>query len=484
MMGSSDISVRRYAKFLLVSAGVGGILCGIDIKVISAALPYLQNGLFSDAQCSVILAAVQYGSMAASLTGGFLAELLGRKRMISICSLLFLIAVPIVAFSTASFWALLLSRILQGASIGVLCVVIPMYLAESLDANSRGKGTGIFQLLLSLGLVVASAFGTFIAYKIGAADDVNLSADSRILAWRLNFFGMIVPGALLFAASFLLKESPRWLFRKGRRDEALASLAANNGQDAALKILSDMEEAEKAAKSAKDASSVQAGESSSVFQRKYIIPFVMAFLVLCLTKATGVNSMLGYAVDTFQKSGMAGELANVADILCTVANLLMTIFAASFVDKAGRTFLMKIGSGGMFACLLGIAGTFFAISNGVVQPSFCTGTVISALFILFMCFYGMGPGVCVWLALSELMPNRVRAQGMSIALFGNQFVSMAIASSFLPAVNAFGYGWVFVAFAVFTACYFLVACWMPETKGRTLEEIESYFSTGVMPDKK
>ncbi len=482
-MGVSDASVKRYAKFLLVSAGIGGILCGIDIKVISAALPYLQNGIFSDAQCSMILAAVQYGSMAASLMGGFLAELLGRKRMISICSLLFLIAVPIVAFSTGSFWALLCSRIMQGVSIGILCVVIPMYLAESLDANSRGKGTGIFQLLLSLGLVVASAFGTLIAFKIGAADDQTLSMANRLLAWRLNFFGMIVPGALLFTASFMLKESPRWLFRKGRRDEALASLMANNTRESALKILDAMAETDKKSTPANASNKVAAGDGS-IFKRKYVIPFAMALLVLCLTKATGVNSMLGYAVNTFQKSGMAGESANIADILCTVANLMMTIFAASFVDKAGRTFLMKVGSAGMIVCLLGIAGTFFAISNYGVAPSFFTGLLISAFFILFMCFYGMGPGVCVWLALSELMPNRVRAQGMSIALFGNQFVSMAIASSFLPAVNAFGYGWVFVAFAVFTICYFLVACWMPETKGRTLEEIEEYFATGSMPVRK
>ena len=435
--------------FLLAVGGLGGLLYGIDFGVIAVSMPYIKAlKIYTDAEVSWIVGAVMFGGILASATAGVLCDRLGRKKMISSAAVLFLVAVPVVCFSGESLAIMLTGRILQGMSAGYMAVVMPMYLAESLPPEIRGRGTGIFQLLLGIGLVSAALAGIIISWIYGAADaaaDV-VSNESKSIAWRVNFWWSTIPVAVLFVSSLFLKESPVWLKMRG---------ASPKGE----------------------ASTVPSSEGGTLLRRKYVIPFVLAVLVLTFNKTIGMGSIVAYAVTLFQKAGLSGTLGNVGDLALKVTNLLMTVVAVALVDKKGRTWLLKVGTAGLTVGLFVIGALFLAIEKGVLSATPLTGFVTLGAFLAMQTFYSIGPGICVWLVLSELMPARIRANGMAIALFVNQLTAWGLASTFFPMVNAWGYGPVFFGSAVTGIFYFVTVLFIPETKGRTLEEIENLFES-------
>ena len=433
--------------FLLVIGGLGGLLYGIDFGVIAAAMPYLKTmGVFTDSQVSLIVGAVMLGGLVASLTAGMLAEWLGRRRMIVAAAALFLAAVPVVCFSTRFFALMYVGRALQGMSAGFMSVVMPMYLTETLPPDIRGRGTGIFQLFLGIGLVGAAIGGFVIAGLYGAGDLPleTASAALKEVAFRACFWWTLIPVAVLFVGGFFLPESPVWFARRAVGADAKTELAA-------------------------------AAECGSLLQRKYVIPFLLALAVLTLNKTMGMSSITSYSVVIFQKAGFAGSLGNIGDFAIKSTNLIMTLVAAALVDKKGRTWLLKVGTAGMTVGLAAIGGMFLAIEKFGVQASPATGVVTLGAFFVMQAFYALGPGVCVWLVLSELMPSRIRANGMSIALFANQLTAWGLASTFLPWVNAWGWYSMFFFFAANGAIYFFVSCLIPETKGKSLDELEHLF---------
>ena len=436
-------------RFLLFVGGLGGLLYGIDFGVIAVSMPYIKAlKIYTDAEVSWIVGAVMFGGILASATAGVLCDRLGRKRMISGSAALFLLAVPVVCFSGESLSVMLVGRVLQGMSAGYMAVVMPMYLAESLPPEIRGRGTGIFQLFLGIGLVSAALAGIVISAVYGAADaaaDV-VSDQSKSIAWRVNFWWSMAPVSLLFVSSLFIRESPVWLKMKGvaKRDAAASAATVEGG---------------------------------TLLRRKYVIPFVLAVLVLTFNKTIGMGSIIAYAVTLFQKAGLSGTLGNVGDLALKVVNLVMTMVAVMLVDRKGRTWLLKVGTAGLTAGLFAIGTLFLAIEKGWFAPTILSGFVTLAAFLAMQTFYSLGPGICVWLVLSELMPARIRANGMAIALFVNQFVAWGLASTFFPMVNAWGYGPVFFGSAITGILYFLTVLYIPETKGRSLEEIESLFGS-------
>ena len=552
------MTVKGYAKFLLIMAGLGGLLYGVDVGVIAAALPYIERtSTFNQNEIGWIVGMALWGSLPSSLVAGILAEWFGRKKMIVASALLFLISIPVICasglFEGGNFWMMVGGRGLQGAAAGLFGVIVPMYLAECLDADSRGKGTGMFQLLLTIGLVFVAVIGFVITCNFGDAKKVvdpkavengiieyvqKVDADNKpvwadkdetkpvyeldeqgkpkpkldkegnkiadmkkvtfemikswvpadmiaswVHAWQMIFLLSCIPGIILFIGAFKLKESSRWLYRKGRKEEALASLAANNGEEKAKEILAEMLAADEAAAAEK---AKNKAATDSLLQKKYVVPFILAVVILACNQTTGINSVLNYTVTIFQKTGMQGAFANMSDVAIKIVNCVMTVVACSFVDKKGRKFLLKLGTSGIILGLCGVGSIFLAISKGWCAASMTTGVLATVFFFMFIGFYAVGPGVCVWLALTELMPTRIRATGMSIAMIINQGVSAGIATVFprwCAATN--DNGSVFFVLAGFTVIYFITAAFfLPETKGRTLEEVEQYFTTGKMPEKK
>lgn len=432
--------------FLLAMAGLGGLLYGIDFGTIAAAMPYIRAlGLFSDAQLSVVVGAVLFGGIVSSLTAGVLAERFGRKRMIVASAALFLVAIPVVCLSSGSFAAMVAGRVLQGMSAGYMSVVMPMYLTETLPPAIRGRGTGVFQFCLGLGLVLAATVGYAVAATFGAS--------LKDLAWKVNFWWTMLPVAVLFAGALRLTESPVWLANRGQKTSDRGYPQTGKFGDSIIRRF----------------------DHSIISSRRYVVPFLLAVLVLTFNKTTGMSSITSYSVVIFNKAGFAGSLGNVGDFAIKLTNLLMTVVAASLVDRKGRTFLLKLGTAGMTLGLAAIGGVFLAIERFGVAANAATGVLCLAAFFLMQVFYALGPGICVWLVLSELMPQRIRANGMAIVLFMNQFVAWGLASTFLPWVNRWGWYSMFFFFAANGVLYFLTACFIPETKGKTLEELEKLF---------
>ena len=228
---TTNISKAGYNRFLLVVAGLGGLLYGIDVGIISGALPYLQatftlpdGSLLKPGQISFIVAAVMLGSVISTLFAGMFADFFGRKKMMALSGILFVASIPMIALAHG-YGPLVFGRLLQGISGGFIGVVIPLYLAECLSASNRGKGTGIFQWLLTFGIFAATLIGLYFSHRV---DEVAKLGDADRLfafketAWRGIFWVSLPPGIVFVLGSFLVAESPRWLFRRGKIDAARA----------------------------------------------------------------------------------------------------------------------------------------------------------------------------------------------------------------------------------------------------------------------
>jgi MFS family permease len=554
-MPSNSSSIARYGRFLLFVSGLGGLLYGVDIGIIAAALLYLDKTInLSVQQTGYIVAAVLGGGMCSSLVGGVLADWLGRKKMMILSGFLFVASVGLIVISQG-FVPLFLGRLLQGVSGGVIAVVVPLYLAECLGKNTRGRGTAIFQFMLTFGIVTAAAVGWFFVRQADAAIAAAAGNPALILAaenhaWRGMFLTIVYPGIVFFLGSFFLSETPRWLFRKGRKEQALAALRRSSPEEEAQLQMREMEEL--AAETQRKTDSHGAG---SLLQRKYVIPFALACVILALNQTTGINSVLSFLVIILKQAGMNPAHATDGDFAVKVLNCVMTLVGVALVDRKGRRFLIKLGTGGIVVSLLAGAFVFHSFESqrvdikdklqGAVQgnslelpvagtqlgpvatagptsltvlysygngdklatvlstdpdaalhlrpeagagsltikralygavPTESTGWLVTACLCLFIASYALGPGVVVWLMLSELMPTRIRSVGMGVALLLNQGAATLIAAVFLPVVGRFGYFAMFAFWGICTVVYFAIAAFfLPETKGRTLEEIEQYF---------
>ncbi len=430
---------KGYIRLSLIASGLGGMLYGMDFGVIAAAEPYMKAmGIYSDSMISHIVGAVLLGGLVSSITAGWLCDFFGRKKTIILSSAMFLAAIPVVSLSLDCYPVLFVGRVLQGMSAGYMAVAMPMYLAEVLPADIRGRGTGVFQFFLGLGLVIAAGAGCLIATWYGASDTAD--AAGRVAAWGANFWWTMLPVAVLFVLSFFLVESPVWVKGTGKREVGCGKR-----------------------------------EEGSIFSSRYIIPFLLAVLVLTFNKTTGMSSFTSYLVTILHEAGFDGIFANWGQLVVKLTNLLVTIAAAALVDKKGRTWLLKVGTGGMTLGLAAIGSVFLSIERFGVEANNFTGILTLVSFFFMQVFYALGPGICVWLVLSELMPSRIRANGMAIALFMNQLVAWGLASWFRPWVAEWGWSSMFYFFAVNGVLYFITVCFIPETKGKKLEELEHLF---------
>jgi MFS transporter, SP family, solute carrier family 2 (myo-inositol transporter), member 13 len=571
-----------YNRFLLIVAGLGGLLYGVDVGIIAGALPYLQaTSHFTAQELSTVVAAVLLGSVLSTLFAGLLADWMGRKWLMVVSGIMFVLSIPTIALAHG-YGPLVSGRLLQGVSAGLIGVVVPLYLAECLTAAKRGQGTGIFQWLLTAGIAVAALIAFLFSLRLEhVAQTGNAAAvfAFKDAAWRGIFWVSLPPGILFVIGSFMLSESPRWLLRRGKKDATYAALLRSRTNEQADVELREMQEI---LDSEKTQVSAGAKVKESLLRRKYVIPFVLACVILTVQQTTGINSIIAYNADILLQSGLSDVSAHIGYVLFTFVNFFATIGGVMLVDRKGRKFLLGVGTAGIIVSMICAGalclrpeklrvdvksavqamvlpdqklsllynrelaskldasaganptslvviysyGDFRAASQAVrsddpatkpieidrssvvpdnkvvaffsnpfgnldaaksaplkIENALITpvprpenGWLLAIAMFVFVAFYAVGPGVCVWLALSELMPTRIRSNGMSIALVMNQAVSTTIAAIFLPTVGKYGYSTMFFGFAACTVIYFVTAVWfLPETKGKTLEEIEAIF---------
>src|SRR5437660_7656930 len=225
-----------YNRFLLLVAGLGGLLYGVDVGIIAGALPYLEatSGL-NAGQPSIVVAAVLLGSVISTLFAGMLADWMGRKFLMTVSGVLFVVSIPMIALAHG-YGPLVLGRLLQGTSAGLIGVVVPLYLAECLTASNRGKGTGIFQWLLTAGIAAAALIGLLFSFRlehIVQTGDANAIFAFKNSAWRGIFWVSLPPGILFVIGTLMLSESPRWLLKRERNDAAYAALLRSRSTEQA-----------------------------------------------------------------------------------------------------------------------------------------------------------------------------------------------------------------------------------------------------------
>jgi len=579
--GRRSGSSKSYLPYLILVSGLGGLLAGIDYGIIAGALLYLDKTIpMTLAQQGFMVSIYVFGGVIAALFAGTLADLLGRKKMMLISGVMFVASILLI-FVSSGYVSLLAGRILMGLSGGVVCVVVPLYMAECLPSHFRGRGTSAFQLLLTLGFVLAAFIATHFADVHEAAVKAALGNPEKIFAaddaaWRHIFLTACIPGILFAVTALFLKESPRWLFRRNRTDEASAILQLGRSPEQAKLEIREMQE--RSGQSA-DGQKKPGSDGGSLLQRKYVVPFIIACVVLACTQATGINSILSYAAKILQGTGLTSKEAAFNLQIITGINCVVTLVGALLVDKLGRKILLTIGTGGIIVCLAA-AGMLFnsfeskrvnviaqvrqgistdgrslkvkvdaglapgvadvpsqlsvtykyeketkphiaaAFSNAAetndlvltIEPeietkwatvdgrkveqtrmkdygkleilrasygpiaSSDTGKWVTIILCAFIGFFALGPGVCVWLALTELMPTRIRSTGMGVAMVLNNGVQFLSALFFPIVVGTQGFHAMFFIWAGCTVVYFITAAFfMPETKGKTLEEIEDYF---------
>lgn len=440
-------------------AALAGFLFGFDTGVIAGAEPFI-NKTFSidtaDARGGAlegfIVGAVPLGALFGSMLSGWLSQWLGRRKSLMVTALLFIVGTLGAAFAPAVS-ILIGARLLMGVAIGVSAMITPMYLGEVAPARVRGTIIFMFQLAITLGLLVSFGINLLMAEAIS---DHNL-------AWRVMFAVGLIPAVGLFIGMLRLPCSPRWLVMKGRVAEARHVMRSLLGKH---EIDEEMEEIHTSV-------SQPTGGLRDLCSRRILPLLAVAIFLMVFQQLSGINAIMYYGPEVFGAAGFGETARNVAQLVMGAVNVGLTVLGMWLIDRLGRRLLLSIGFIGMITCLVLVAVLLYAIPGGA-------GTyLIFAAILGFIGFFAVSLGGVPWVMIAELFPFRVRATGMAIAVMANWAIDWVVSQTF-PMLRA-GFG-MDATFAIYAFCtfigFFFVMRYVPETKDRTLEQIERNLDAG------
>ncbi|HZQ20605.1 MAG TPA: sugar porter family MFS transporter [Terriglobales bacterium] len=440
------MKLNGYLAKSTIVAALGGLLFGFDTVVISGTT----SGLTATYNLSPFwkgftVAAALWGTVIGALLAGIPGDKYGRRDSLRIMAVLYLLS----SIGCAGAWnwtALVIFRFIGGLGIGGSSVLGPMYIAEISPASWRGRLVGFFQFNVVFGILVAYLCNYLIGIQqFGAAE------------WRWDLGVSAIPAAFFLAMLFTIPRSPRWLVKKQKLDEARQVLKMTGEADYETQL--------QAIAASIDAEHGHADEP--LFSGKYRLPIFLAVSVAFFNQFAGINAILYYLNDIFASAGFSKLSSSLQAVFIGATNLIFTMVAMSVIDKFGRKKLLLIGAVGTAACLAGVAGIF------------ATGEhtdLLIWLLITYIAFFAFSQGAVIWVYISEVFPNRVRAKGQSLGSF-THWICAAVISLGFPAIAKWSKPLPFVFFAVITVVQFLVVLvWYPETKGVSLEEIQKEFS--------
>ncbi len=428
--------------WIVVCSSIGGMLYGYDLGVFSGSISLIKHHInLSTLQIGIAGGAVFIGGLGGTILTGSLSDRFGRRTMIMIGSLLFILGVILIV-QTNSFFDLLCSRIVLGVAVGFVSVAVPSYLSEIAPTKIRGRSVTIFQLFLTLGILFA--------YVI----DMLFAPSGN---WHAMYAILIVPALVLCVTMFFLPESPRWLMGHGKEAEALHILHMTRPHEQALLDLKAMQEAHLID---------QKSRWRDLFNRREARVLTLVLVVAMFNQLTAVNAVILYAPSIFKAAGLLDQQsAMFASTLIALTNFIATVIGALLIDKLGRRFLLMLGTSGVTLSYLSLGMAIHLNS----PPSYVLGGML-----LFIFCFAVGPGYIVWLILTELLPTGVRGKGLAVALFVNSLTSWLVTSTFLEIKDRLGMGNTYFLFAFCTFLYFIVAWkWIPETAQRSLEQIQT-----------
>ena len=445
----SDQSARTFMYVAASFAAIGGLLFGYDTGVISGAELFLKEQFaLSTFALELIVSGVLVGAAAGALAGGRLADVLGRRKLLIATAIIFA-AGAIGCAEAHSVSVLVLSRIVVGIGIGLSSGTVPVYISEVSPAESRGWTVSLFQLAITVGILLA--------YIVDYAF-------ARIQGWRWMFGLAVVPAAIFALGMLYLPESPRWLARMKQQSEARAVLARIRGTG-------DVEEELRAIESSLEHAH-EHGRLSDLFTSSVRPALVVGVGLAILQQVTGINTVIYYAPLIMQSAGIpsaSGAILATAGI--GAVNVLMTVVSMWLIDRAGRRPLLLTGIAGM-AITLGVLGFAF---QGTARSSASTWLAVISV-MAYVASFAISLGPIFWLLIAEIYPLRIRTSAEGLSATFNWGSNLLVSLTFLTLLQILGpshtfwlYGVLAVGAWIFS--YFLV----PETKGRTLEEIEEFW---------
>jgi len=425
-----------------IIVALAGFLFGFDTVVISGADQQLQTlwGSSDVFHGSVVMAMALWGTVLGAMFGGIPTNKMGRKNTLIWIGIFYTISALGSAlvndpYTFAAF------RFIGGIGVGASTVAAPAYVSEIAPAKDRGRLVGFYQFNIVLGILIAF-FSNYLLSNIGEN------------AWRWMVGVEAIPAFIYTILVMTVPKSPRWLLLQGRREEAGKTLQLLNPGDDIEKIMNDIEESQKDHHSSNE----------NIFMKKYRFPLILAFLIAFFNQLSGINAFLYYAPRIFQEAGLGESTALLSSIGIGVTNMVFTLIGISLIDKLGRKKLMYIGSVGYILSLSLVSMAFFFEWEGMAVPIF---------LFLFIASHAIGQGTVIWVFISEVFPDQLRASGQS---FGTttHWVLAAIIPSMVPFLfSTIGAGTVFAIFAFMMVLQLLfVKFIMPETKGVPLEELE------------
>ncbi len=433
-------------------ASLSGLLFGYDTGVVSGALLFLKTQYhLSPTMQEVVTGVVLVGAVLGAAGSGRLADRLGRRVLMIITAGIFLVGVLVTAFAPGVA-VLIAGRVIVGIGIGVASYLGPLYISEISPAAQRGSLVALNQLLLTLGILISY----FVDYGLSASGD-----------WRWMFGLAVVPALALGIGMVFLPESPRWLLQQGRTKEATLALTRLDGSgQVQAEIASIRRDLGKQGK--------QGGWADLIAPS--LRPALLVGLGLAaFDQLTGINTIIYYTPTIFQMAGLGSAAHSIlASVSVGIVNVLMTVVAVRLVDRVGRRPLLLWGLAGMTAGL-GLIGLSFHLTGlGHLQGWLAAGSLI-----LYVGAFAIGLGPVFWLLISEIYPLQARGVAMSVATLTNWAFNLLVTVSFLTLVHGLGLSWTFWAYGlVSVAAWFFVKRFVPETKGRSLEEIEKELAGG------
>lgn len=455
---TTDRGSSSYLALIAGSGALGGLLFGYDTAVISGAIGFLKEHFQLAADMTGWAASsLLIGCMVGAAVGGPLGDRFGRKPMLYACAVVFALSGIGSAFApdlVLYTW----SRLLGGIAIGAVSVLSPLYIAEISPEKSRGRLVSLYQLAIVVGILL-SFFVNMLIQQYGAGQP-SVAGESGITSWNTAYgwrwmLGVLALPSVVFGLLLIpLPESPRWLMKQGRRAEAEATLVRIGGKVAADREIAQIEEA----------LGQESGRIGELFRGGFGRAMVIGILLAVFSQFGGINAIMYYGPEIFKTAGAADEQAFLSTVILGLVNLIATFGAIALIDRIGRKTLLIAGVSVQVVALT-VVGTLYHMQG---NPFVLLGAII-----LFLIGFAASTGAVTWVIISEIFPTRLRGQAMGIAVLFLWGADYIVSQTFPMLIEGIGPANTFYIYGLCAAAGLVFTILMvPETKGRTLEEIE------------
>ncbi|MCK9618437.1 MAG: sugar porter family MFS transporter [Lentimicrobiaceae bacterium] len=436
------IKSNNYLYFISFIATLGGLMFGFDIAIISGAVPFIQSYFgWNELQLGWGVSSLLVGAIIGAFSSGILTDRCGRKKILIVVALFFALSCAATALASSSF-TFILARLFGGLAVGAASVLSPMYVAEVSPPNKRGMLVAIYQLTIVIGIIISYTINFWL-------HDVDNN-------WRWMFATGIIPSVLFFTGLFFIPESPRWLYKAGFQEKSMEVLTRIGGTALAQVEIREISESLK-----DNPAKVAFGELFKPSFRKVLL---VGFFLSVLVQVSGINTVIDYAPKILIAAGIEIKNALLQTSLIGLVNGLFTFVAIALIDKVGRRRLYLMGSMGMAVTLVMLALSFY----------FNLGALFTLICIMLFCaFFSSCIGPVFWTLVSEIFPNKIRGSAVAFASFTQWVFNFLVVLLFPYFLESVGGATTFLFLAAMSLLQWLFAyLYVPETKGKSLEEIE------------